>query len=542
MEHSPGDILTLDNTRNLETMEKTTILIVEDENIVALDIRNRLKKLGYSVAGRAVTGKQAVDQAVNIHPDLVLMDIRLKGEMDGVTAAAHIRSQIDIPVVYLTAYSDDVTLQRAKVTEPYGYIIKPFEDRDLHSAISMALYRHKAERELKESRQWLATTLKSIGDAVIATDNQGRIKYMNPVAEDLTGWTQIEAVGKDSREIFNIINASTRHTTPSPVYQALEQNRIVQLEDNTLLISKAGQEIPVDDSAAPIIDDNGEVYGAVLVFRDITDRKIAEEKLKQFTQELQAQNAELDAFSHTVAHDLKSPLNPLIGFANVLADDFDTLPKEEIKEFLDIIVQNSLKISTVVDELLLLAHTRKADVAVKPLWMSRILDEVRDRLEYMIKDYQAELTIPDEWPDVIGYAPWIEQVWVNYITNGLKYGGQPPRLVLGADRQADGFVRFWVKDNGPGLSRDDQAKLFAPFTQLEQVRAAGHGLGLSIVRRIVNKLGGQVGVESENLPGKGCTFFFTLPEQVQQIEELMDDGEFDLTLLESMIVSAVGED
>ena len=466
-------------------MENTAILVVEDENIVALDIKNRLKKLGYTVAGRAATGQAAIDKAGETQPDLVLMDIRLKGDMDGIEAAKQIRDRFGIPVIYLTAYSDETTLQRAKITEPYGYLIKPFEDRDLHTTIGMALYRHKIELELRESRQWLATTLKSIGDAVIATDNQGCITYMNPVAEALTRWSQAEALGKISTEVFKIINARTRLPVSSPITQALQENRTVELEDNSLLITKDGREIPIDDSAAPIVDDQKNTYGVVLVFRDITERKQAEEKMRQFAVELQAQNVELDAFSHTVAHDLKTPLNPIIGFADVLAKDHRNLPDDQLEGFLHIIARNARKMANVVNELLLLAHVRQAGVTAEPLCMATILADTRQRLDYIIQEYQAEIVLPDDWPVAVGYASWVEEVWANYISNGLKYGGQPPRLKLGATEQADGMVRFWVQDNGPGLEPDAQAKLFVPFTQLDQIRVAGHGLGLSIVRRIV---------------------------------------------------------
>jgi two-component system sensor histidine kinase/response regulator len=130
----------------------------------------------------------------------------------------------------------------------------------------------------------------------------------------------------------------------------------------------------------------------------------------------------------------------------------------------------------------------------------------------MVADYQAKIITPTVWPAAIGFAPWIEEVWVNYLSNGLKYGGQPPHLELGATRQEDGMIRFWVKDNGPGLIPESQAKLFTEFTQLEPDRVDGYGLGLSIVRRIVEKLGGQVGVESDGVPGRGSIFSFTLPQ------------------------------
>ena len=141
--------------------------------------------------------------------------------------------------------------------------------------------------------------------------------------------------------------------------------------------------------------------------------------------------------------------------------------------------------------------------------------------------------MPDDWPVAVGYASWVEEVWANYISNGLKYGGQPPRLKLGATEQADGMVRFWVQDNGPGLEPDAQAKLFVPFTQLDQIRVAGHGLGLSIVRRIVEKLGGQVGVESKGIPGQGCLFFFTLPSQAAEVSRKNLNGSSRPTLINS---------
>jgi len=150
------------------------ILIVEDEAIEALDIERRLTASGYTVIDSVSTGEEAVRRVEETGPDLVLMDISLHGEMDGVSAAGVIRARFDIPVIYLTAYADEPTLQRAKITEPYGYIVKPFKERELYIAIDMALYKHKLERKLKDNEKWLATTLRSIGDAV-TPPNAGRI-------------------------------------------------------------------------------------------------------------------------------------------------------------------------------------------------------------------------------------------------------------------------------------------------------------------------------------------------------------------------------
>lgn len=241
--------------KGTKRVARPRILVVEDEGIVAEDIQYRLEHLGYAVPAVASSGEEAMEKAAETRPDIVLMDIVLKGNMDGVEAARQMRDRFNIPVVYLTAYSDDKTFQRAKVTGPLGYVLKPFEERELQTTIEMALYRHELERKLRESRQWLATTLRSISDAVIATDNQGRVKFMNAVAEDLTGWKQEEVLGKELSGIFNV--------------------------NHSILISRDGKEISIDESAAPIKDDHGDISGVVLVFRDISERKQAEEALRQ---------------------------------------------------------------------------------------------------------------------------------------------------------------------------------------------------------------------------------------------------------------------
>ncbi len=261
-------------------MSNSRILIVEDEGIIAKDIQNTLNRSGYSVVGIASSGEEAIKKAMEIHPDIVLMDIVLEGAMDGVEAAEYIRDYFDIPVVYLTAYSDDTTLQRAKITEPFGYILKPFQEKELYTTIEMAIYKHTMQKKLKESEQWLATTLKSIGDAVIATDTGKLITFMNPVAEALTGWKQEEAIGKPLKDVFKIINEKTGKQADDPVARVLREGVIVGPANHTALIAKDGTKRPVDDSGAPIRDDKGKIIGVVMVFRDITERKITLEQLR----------------------------------------------------------------------------------------------------------------------------------------------------------------------------------------------------------------------------------------------------------------------
>jgi PAS domain S-box-containing protein len=248
----------------------------------------------------------------------------------------------------------------------------------------------------------------------------------------------------------------------------------------------------------------------MLTHREIARRKQAEEQLREYARQLEARNEELDAFAHTVAHDLKHALSLVVGYAELLDTLFPRLSPEQQREYVQTIVQHGHKMAGVIDALLFLATAPRQEVETGPLDMAHVVGEALSRLSEAIAESHAEVRVPSTWPVARGYAPWVEEVWFNYISNAIKYGGQPPRVELGADFPPDapGMVRFWVRDNGPGLTPEEQSRLFTPFTQARHT-GKGYGLGLSIVKRIVEKLGGEVSVESQ--PGQGSTFFFTLP-------------------------------
>lgn len=225
--------------------------------------------------------------------------------------------------------------------------------------------------------------------------------------------------------------------------------------------------------------------------------------------DLAVRNADLDAFAHSVAHDLKNPLSSIMGFAEILLDDYALLSDEERREFLGYIAKTGAKMRQIVDELLLMSQLRNREVAMVALNMQAIVAEACNRLEESRGQRQAIFHLPDRWPSALGYAQWVEEVWVNYLSNAIKYGGAAPEIWLGSTECESGFIKFWVKDNGGGLSGEEQKRLFLPFTRLHADGQEGHGLGLSIARRIVEKCRGEVGVESA--PGAGSTFWFTLP-------------------------------
>ncbi|MEZ4836351.1 MAG: ATP-binding protein [Caldilineaceae bacterium] len=232
------------------------------------------------------------------------------------------------------------------------------------------------------------------------------------------------------------------------------------------------------------------------------------EQMRNQTRDLSVRNTELDAFSYTVAHDLRNLLASVIGYAELLADDFDIVTPADRARYIDTIISHGYKMKQVIDSLLMLARLRTMDMEMDVVDMQSVVKEVTHRLQDHFVETKANIHILGDWPAAIGHAGWLEEVWVNYVTNALKYGGAPPRVVLGATVQGQS-VRFWVCDNGSGITPADQARLFEPFVRLQPTRADGHGLGLSIVRRIVERCNGNVGVEST--PGEGSTFWFELP-------------------------------
>ncbi|GIK36783.1 MAG: hypothetical protein BroJett011_06160 [Chloroflexota bacterium] len=280
-----------------------TIMVVEDEKIIANDISYSLEMLGYHVVATVAYGEDAVTRASELRPDLILMDIRLKGKLDGIGAARQIQAQMDIPVVYLTAMADEQTLQRAKVTEPFGYLLKPFDDQELRIIIEIALYRHTLEQKLKANERWLATTLQSIGEGVITTDPEGRINFMNPHAEALTGWSQVAALGQKAQTIFQIVDEVAQTPLKCPVSKLLTGAAGPLEAAHTLLLARDGTITSIDYNVAPISSAGEPLAGTVLAFRNITERRQLEERLAaiyQLGQELTLLHSEDVIFRRVV--------------------------------------------------------------------------------------------------------------------------------------------------------------------------------------------------------------------------------------------------
>lgn len=396
-------------------------------------------------------------------------------------------------------------------------------------------YQQQLEAQNLELRK-LTRAIEQSASTIVMTNTQGTIEYVNPAFTRITGYTAEEALGQNPRILKSGIHGpELYHDLWGTIRRGdTWQGEIINRKKDGSLYYEAA-------TISPVKDRNGRVTHFIAVKDDITARKQAEEALRkseealrQYAEQLAAQNAELDAFAHTVAHDLKNPIGLIIGYTDLLKDETMPLSDAQHRSALKVIAQTGKKLNTIIEELMLLSGLRKQTVTIGPVDMPDVIHEAQQRLLDQINQHQATLFIQNEapWPQALGYAPWIEEVWANYLSNALKYGGQPekrlpPRVEIGwnwdqpkaqseiqpdtsASHAQDGaLIRFWVRDNGQGLSEEAQGRLFVPFTRLDQVRVQGHGLGLSIVQRIIERLGGQVGVES--VPGEGSTFYFVLP-------------------------------
>jgi PAS domain S-box-containing protein len=510
------------------------ILIVEDEGIEALDIQHRLISLGYPTPDIAFSGEEAVQKAGEISPDLVLMDIMLPGEIDGITAAELIKACLDIPVIYLTAYADDNTLQRAKITEPNGYIIKPFRERELHITIDMALYKHQIEKKLKESEKWLATTLRSIGDAVITTDQNGLVTFMNPVAEVLTGWQLEEGRYKKLTEVFNIINMYTRKPAENPVKKVLQEGFTVGLANHTILINRNGAEIPIDDSAAPIKDSRENIIGVVLVFRDVTERKEAEEALRrseeryrELAEKLRVADERKNEFLAVLSHELRNPLTSIRNSLFIL--DQAEPGGEQARRAKGILERQVGQLSRLVDDLLDITRITRNKIRLQ---RERI--ELNELVRQTIEDHRAlfeasGVQLETEFAPAALFLQAdrvrLVQVVGNLLQNSAKFTGHggKTRVSIESDTAKQRAI-IRVADTGVGMAPEQVSRLFQPFMQAEITidrSRGGLGLGLALSKGLVELHGGEISASSAGL-GKGSEFVVSLPLDSISGAELQD--------------------
>jgi two-component system cell cycle sensor histidine kinase/response regulator CckA len=488
-----------------EETARKQILVVEDEGLIAADLQKRLERMGYSAPAIAHSGEEALGYARKTPFDLVLMDIRLKGPMDGVTTAQRLKHELQMPVVYITAHADHDTVERAKLTEPFGYVIKPVADASLRSAVQIAIYKNEMERRLRTSEGWLATTLGSVGDGIMACDTSGEIVFMNRVAEQLTGWESGAAKGKLLMDVLGLYEESSPQAAKNPVYDLFPgEHRVYSL------VSKSGSETAVEIGCVENRAGD-ELLGAILVLRNIGPRREMERRL------LQSQRMEAVAgMAGGLAHDFNNLLMIMMGSADEL---YPRLSGEEQRLAAEI-KQSASMASSITKQLLILSRRDAARVEILNLndvicEMQPLVSHTLGRVRTLATDYGSPA------PFVRSDRSRVKQALLNLALNArdaMPSGGELRISTAAIDIEAETpqgrqyrpgrYARLCVADNGKGMDKATLARIFEPFFT---TRAAGEGtgLGLAIVHSIVVQSGGYITATSE--PGRGTTFEILLP-------------------------------
>jgi len=508
----------------MSSSKATSVLIVEDERIVAKDLQQTLAGMGYDAFAIASSADEAVALASEKCPDVVLMDIRIKGQRDGIEAATMLRERFGVPVVYLTAHADDATIDRAKRTQPHGYLLKPVKSAELRSAIEVCLYRHEMEKRLRERERWFSTTLRSIADAVITVDLSGKVTFMNTAAEVLTGIALADALGRPAREIVRLVDAEAGVQSETPLERALQQQQTVHLPEAGLLGVGAATRI-ISDSAAPVMDE-GELLGAVMVFRDITEQKLLQKQI-----ELADRLSSLGTMAAGVAHEINNPLAVVVANASFVLKEMSLLGAElssggdggsvDVKRRLEEAMQAQAELQSAASRIRrIVAELR---VFSRPAQPPSGAADVGRAIEWAVRTtahefrHRARLTtqVAEVLPQAKADKTRLGQVVVNLLINAahaISPGNvESNEVSVRATADEQNRIVIEVRDTGCGMTEETSKRIFEPFFTTKAV-GVGTGLGLSICHGIVNSLGGEIQVES--VVGRGSTFRVLLPSAV----------------------------
>jgi two-component system cell cycle sensor histidine kinase/response regulator CckA len=501
-------------------MPTETILIVEDERIVARDLQAMLHQLGYNVPALVATGTDAIVKATALHPDLVLMDVRLQGTMDGIEAATAILAQLDIPVIYLTAFTDEVTRQRARQTAPYGYLVKPFDERTVQTTIEMALERHARDRQTRTHGQWLAATLGGLRDAVVTTDANGRITFINPAAEQLLRCIQADLIGAAVTDAVIFLDPYTRARIEHPVMVALRRRAPVHLMAETVLFNRDGTEIAIAGSVVPIRTAEPGIQGTVLVLQERVEQH-AEAALHAYDQHVEEdrQIQRLRVLAGGIAHHFNNLLAVVLGNAQLA--DLD-IPEEHLAhESLAQIAHSVHRGAELTGQLLAYA----SDTPIQPELLDLnvlVRQTVASLSEATFTRVAIRMYLTPDLPPVKADAIQMQRVVQHLLANAAEAIGEADGIitvttdlrqlasadlataVVGANLPAGRCVALQIRDTGDGMDEATLARIFDPFFSTKFI---GRGLGLPAVLGIVRQHGGALTVQSAPKHGTTLTVF-----------------------------------
>ncbi|HMO57312.1 MAG TPA: response regulator [Roseiflexaceae bacterium] len=498
------------------------ILVVEDEAIIGRDLQITLERMGHRVVAVVGSGTEAIVTAEQHAIDLALMDIRLQDGLDGIETAQILQQRWNLPIVYLTAHADRATVERAAHSEPHGYILKPFDDRELEIVIEIAFYKHQAERKLRLSEERLARTLSSVADGVIVTDRSDIVTMINDAGCHLTGWPAAEAIGLPLTTIFQLNNDQPDTPVLYPTSTTLSPHETYTLPDHTSLQARNGTACPIDGTAAPIISGTDEIDGVVIVFRDSSARHRAEEQrliLERRTFELQHYKS-LTILAGGLAHDFNNLLAVIIGNIELTQSNLARLNQETQP------LQQSLIAANRAAELVrqMLSYAGTGHIEIKPIDLNELISKDQLLIQSMTTDKVIISNSLDTRLPLINADPTqIRRMLMNLIVNAVEAIGTLPgtvrittssRMLSSDDIAAINHentlrpgmhVVLEISDTGSGMDGETQKRIFEPFFS---TKFTGRGLGLPAVLGIVRRHNGFISISSRIGSGTTCTILF----------------------------------
>jgi PAS domain S-box-containing protein len=602
---------------------KMRILIVEDEGIIANDIKRTLIIQGYEVIAIVTKGEEAVIKARELEPDIILMDIMLEGNMDGIEAAEKIYKELELPIIFLTAYSNNEVLRKAITVEAYGYILKPFEERELYVAIELALYKHKMQKILRESEKKYRDIFENANEAICIVQDE-KLKFYNLKTSEffdypynkLNSTPFLKFVHPDDRELvtksYNNILKGKRIINFNSFRILDDSGNIKWLKINSVLITwenkpavlnfmsditeqmlieeeirkfkvisdNANYGIAITDLSGKIeyinkyfanvhgynqqdligynfsnfydkkqekkytdiknnIKENGNCnteeiwhthrdgstfpmllngimikdqidkmsYIAILTI-DITDRKKFENIQSELFKELENVNDELQNFAYVVSHDLKAPLRAISTLANWISTDYSAKFDEEGQEQMQLLISRVKRMHNLIDGILEYSRVGRIKEEKIIVNLNELLDEV---IDIIAPPDNIKITVENKLPTLSFERTRIGQVFQNLLSNAIKFMDKPKGTIkIGSIDKVDNW-EFYISDNGPGIEEKHFSKIFKIFQTLHpRDEFESTGIGLTLIKKIINMYGGKIWIKSK--VDDGTTFYFTLPK------------------------------
>lgn len=480
----------------------TKIVIVEDEGLIALDLKRRLEQVGYSVPLVADTAVGALLGVEHLRPDLVLMDIRIRGPQDGIETAEQIRRRFHLPVMYVTAHADQETLERARITEPFGYIVKPFHNVDFRAQIEMALWKHQMEQKLRLSESWLSSTFRNVADALIATDEQGNIAFMNQHAARLTGWGWRDARGKPLLEVFQVFEESTGTPVVHPLDALYEGHELATQSRTFHLRNRAGAAPVLIEAELSANRDEESLLGVIVVFRDVSERRRAEQ------QNLRLQKMNSLAL---MAVGLGRELAELQSTIERSLQQLISRSKGATLRFLGDIYQRSSEQQAVIQQLIALGRTEVKEAALVDI--NETLASLEPRF---VKTLGARrpltMYLQPGLPMIQVDRNELSESLLRLVTNArhaMPDGGDVEISTKSIRRSDTKYgVELTIRDTGKGIRSSAKERVFDPYFE-SRPGGRNPGFSLALVYQFVAMSGGFIDVE--NAPGGGVAWVLSFP-------------------------------